>query len=47
MPAGLDTREINGKNVWGSFKNDIFAIGFEPAEEEKRYIAPSRRINRP
>jgi len=50
MPAGLHTREINGKFVWGSFKDgnegDILALGFEPAEEEERFIAPTRKLNR-
>ena len=50
MPAGLHTREPNSKFVWGSFKddnnNDILALGFEPAEEEKRFITPTRKIGR-
>jgi len=47
MPAGVHTREINGKYVWGSFKDDnegeVLALGFEPVKEGKRLVRPTRR----
>jgi len=50
MHAGVHTRETNAKYVWGSFKDgnegDILALGYEPADEENRFVAPTRKINR-
>ena len=48
MPAGVNTRESNGRIVFGSIKdadsnNNIHAIGFEPVEEGKRFVAPATR----
>jgi len=48
--AGFNTRESNAKFIWGCFKdeddNDILALGFEPANEEERSVAPAREMNR-
>jgi len=50
MHAGLHTREFNAKYSWGSFKDDyegdILALGSVPTDEEKRFVAPARKINR-
>ena len=51
MSTGFYTREFNQKYFLGSFTdddndNEILIFGFVPAEEENRFIAPTRQTKR-